>query len=275
MTKAADKIGSWRRRLLIAAFWVGLAALMWTLDTLTQIEVLDRLGYDYRLDLLVVSQLTSAIGVLVMVPFVVWLLDHFPIRRGAVWQTFLAHVGGSVVFSLGHYAVMIGLRKMGYPLFGANYGDPASLIGNLVFEYQKDIKIYLTVVIIVTVYRQFLGGEKRLHLRPRSKQKMLVQTGSGESIVSYDEIDFLEAARNYVVVHARGREFLVRDTMSNLLDRLDDAQFARSHRSYAVNLDKVSEIVSVDGGQVLRLADGADVPLSRSYRDEFRQRLLQ
>ena len=159
--------GPWRRRLLFALFWAGLAALMWTLDTLTQIEVLDRLDFDYRLDLLVVSQATSAIGVLVMVPFVIWLLGHFPIRRGALWQTLLGHVGGSIVFSIGHYAVMILLRKMSFPLFGANYGDPASLVGNLVFEYQKDVKIYLAVVIIVTVYRQFLGGEKRLQLRPK------------------------------------------------------------------------------------------------------------
>ena len=177
------------------------------------------------------------------------------------------------MFSLGHYTVMILLRQVTYPLFGREYGSPASLLSNLIFEYQKDIKIYLGIVVIVTIYRMFLGGENRLRLRPRSDRKILVQTGSGQAVISYDQIDLLESARNYVVVHAEGREYLVRDTMSALLDKLVDGNIVRSHRSFAINLDRVKELRSTDSGEVVRLEGGRDVPLSRRYRDEFKAAL--
>ena len=262
-----------RRRLLEAGFWIVLIALLWTLDTLTKMALRERTGFgldDFRL---IVEQATSAVGALVMVPFVAWWLNHFPIRRATPFSTIAGHLLGSVVFSLGHYTVLILLRKAVFFLDGRAYGSPISLISNLVFEYQKDIKIYLGIVVIITIYRMFLGGENRLQLRPRSAQKILVQTGSGESVLRYDQIDYLESARNYVVVHAGEREYLVRNTMSALLEKLADGDFVRSHRSFAVNLAKVDEIRSTDSGNAIRLSGGREIPLSRSYRDSFKAHL--
>ena len=265
--------GYLRRRLLEAGFWIVLIALLWTLDTLTQMAVRARTGVgldDFRL---ITEQATSAVGALVMVPFVAWWLNHFPIRKAAPFSTIAGHIVGSIIFSLGHYTVLILLRKVVFFLDGRAYGSPISLISNLIFEYQKDIKIYLGIVVIVTIYRMFLGGENRLQLRPKSAQKILVQTGSGQSVLRYDQIDYLESARNYVVVHADEREYLVRNTMSALLDKLADGDFVRSHRSFAVNLAKVDELRSSESGNTIRLAGGQEIPLSRSYREEFKERL--
>ena len=63
------------------------------------------------------------------------------------------------------------------------------------------------------IYRNFLGGKSRLQVRPAAAQRILVQTGSGKSLIKYDQIEYLESAPNDVVVHSGGREFLVRDTM--------------------------------------------------------------
>ena len=265
--------GYLRRRLLEAGFWIVLIGLLWTLDTLTQMALRTRTGVgldDFRL---ITEQATSAAGALVMVPFVAWWLNHFPIRKAAPFSTIAGHIVGSAIFSLGHYTVLILLRKVVFFLDGRTYGTPISLISNLLFEYQKDIKIYLGVVIIIAIYRMFLGGENRLQLRPKSAQKILVQTGSGESVLRYDQIDYLESARNYVVVHAGEREYLVRNTMSALLEKLVDGDFVRSHRSFAVNLAKVDEVRSTDSGSSIKLADGQEIPLSRSYRETFKERL--
>ena len=152
---------------------------------------------------------------------------------------------------------------------------PIRLFSNWLFEYQKDLKIYSGIIVIITIFRNFLGGKSRLQVRPAAAQRILVQTGSGKSLIKYDQIEYLESAPNDVVVHSGGREFLVRDTMSGLLGRLAAVRFARSHRSCAVNLDKISENVTSDSGPIARLVDGAEVPLNRNYRDGFKFQLLQ
>jgi len=264
-----------RRRSMHAGFWILLIAVLWTLDTLTKIQLLQRRGVDPDLFPLIAEQLTSAAGVLAMIGFVAWWLNHFPIRKASPVSTIAGHIVGSVVFSLGHYTVMIALRKLMYFLNGLSYGWPASLMSNLIFEYQKDVKIYIGIVIVITVYRLYLGGENRLQIKPKSNQKILVQTGSGETVLHYDQIDFLESARNYIVVHANAREYLVRNTMSDLLSKLTGKDFVRSHRSYAVNLNKVEEIRPTQSGHVVRIVSGKEIPLSRNYRDKFRQKLAE
>jgi len=274
--QAEDQNGSrLRRQSMQAGFWILLIAVLWTLDTLTKMQLLRRRGIDPDLFPLITEQLTSAAGVLAMVGFVAWWLNHFPIRKASPVSTIAGHLVGSVVFTLGHYTIMIALRKLMYFLNGLSYGWPASLMSNLTFEYQKDIKIYIGIVIVITVYRLFLGGENRLQVKPRTNQKILVQTGSGEAVLRYDQIDFLESARNYIVVHASNREYLVRNTMSDLLSKLTGKDFVRSHRSYAVNLNKVEEIRPTQSGHVIRVTGGREIPLSRNYRDEFRQKLTE
>ncbi len=275
MNSAENTNGYWRHRALEGGFWILAIVILWTLDTLTKMQVRQRTGIGRSDFGLITEQATSAAGVLVMVLFVAWWLNHFPIRKARPASTVLGHVVGSVIFSLGHYTLMIWFRKIVYFLNDLHYGSPLSLFSNLLFEYQKDVKIYLGILIVITIYRNYLGGERRLQLRPQAARKILVQTGSGESILSYEQIDYLESARNYIVVHAGGREFLVRETMSALLDKLVAGRFVRSHRSFAVNLDKIAEIVTTDSGHMVKLADGAEVPLSRNYRDGFKSQLLQ
>ena len=102
----------------------------------------------------------------------------------------------------------------------------------------------------------------------------MVQTGNGETIVRFDQIDYLEAARNYVVVHADEQEYLVRDTLGNLEKKLTGGHFARTHRSFIINLDRIAEIRPTDVGKhLIRLAGGAEVPLSRGYRNRFKSQL--
>ena len=81
------------------------------------------------------------------------------------------------------------------------------------------------------------------------------------------EVDWVEAAANYVRIHARGRVFVLRTTMAALEGRLDPRQFARIHRSTIVNVDRVREIRPEWHGDFdVVLADGKTLRLSRSYR---------
>ncbi|MGB5588239.1 MAG: LytTR family DNA-binding domain-containing protein [Gammaproteobacteria bacterium] len=58
-----------------------------------------------------------------------------------------------------------------------------------------------------------------------------------------------------------------------IIRQLPGDPFARSHRSFIVNVDKIAEIRSVDGKSRILLTGGQEIPLSRGYRDEFNARI--
>lgn len=264
-------------RWLAAGFWTALVGLLWGIDTLTKLEDRARTGVgldDFRL---YTEQATSAAAALVMVLFVAWWLARFPFDRERWARTLAAHVLGSVLFAIGHYALMVLLRVVVFSASGRRYLLLHDHFDNLVFEYQKDIKIYLGMVGIIAVYR---------HLRRRHADaavatagaappgRMLVQTGSGERLLDVMQIDYLQAARNYVSVHAAGREYIVRETLANLEARLAPGSFIRTHRSYLVNLERIAEVRPTDAGAYeIRIEGGATIPLSRGFRDAVRGEL--
>ena len=91
-----------------------------------------------------------------------------------------------------------------------------------------------------------------------------------------EEIDYIEAARNNVRLHAGKATHLLREPLGALEARLDPAGFGRIHRSTVVRLDRVAEIepwFSGDCQVVLR--DGVRLRLSRTHRAEFEARLAQ
>lgn len=103
--------------------------------------------------------------------------------------------------------------------------------------------------------------------------KLLIADRGQTHVVRCVDIDWLEAAGNYVNVHLKGRELLMRRTLAALLQDLGSA-FVRTHRSAAVALDRVQGIRARDKGDAtVILVGGAEVPCSRQYRDALTQRL--
>ena len=89
-------------------------------------------------------------------------------------------------------------------------------------------------------------------------------------LLRVEEITWIEAAQNYVQIHARKHEFLVRCTMADLEAQLDPAKFSRIHRSALVNLDRIREIRPAWHGDFdVILEDGTQLKLSRHYRDRL------
>ena len=88
------------------------------------------------------------------------------------------------------------------------------------------------------------------------------------------EVDWIEAADNYVRVHAGPERHLVRETMGAMEARLDPARFARIHRSTIVNLARIRELQPTFNGEyAVLLHTGTKLTLSRGYRDALRSRL--
>jgi two-component system LytT family response regulator len=92
-------------------------------------------------------------------------------------------------------------------------------------------------------------------------------------IVDLADVDWIGAADNYVSLHAGNRELLVRDTITQIEQRLDPAHFVRIHRSTIVRLDRIVELLpDLHGDFQVRLKNGATLALSRTFRPRLEER---
>ena len=86
--------------------------------------------------------------------------------------------------------------------------------------------------------------------------------------MDWNDVDWIEAADNYVTLHVGAREYLLRDTLASVERQLDPERFMRIHRSTIVQLDRVAEIRPQSHGDAeLRLDEGTRVPVSRTWRE--------
>jgi len=120
-------------------------------------------------------------------------------------------------------------------------------------------------------------GALLTELRTRNQflERLVVRSGGRILILRVADVDWVEAASNYVRLHAGGKEYLLRETMTALEAKLDPNDFVRIHRSTIVRVDKIRELEPLfQGDYVVILDDGTRLTSSRGYRDKL-QDLLQ
>ena len=103
--------------------------------------------------------------------------------------------------------------------------------------------------------------------------RILIRSSGRIYFIRVDDIDWVDAAGNYVRLHVKGEAHLFRETMNAMEKRLDPTRFARVHRSHVVNINRIKEIVPHGGEHVIVLQNGTRLTLSRGYRDRLQERL--
>jgi two-component system LytT family response regulator len=99
-------------------------------------------------------------------------------------------------------------------------------------------------------------------------QRLTIREGDRTLVLPVEEIDWIEAAGNYVLIHSGSQNHLVRETMSAMEAQLPPALFLRVSRSAFVNLRRVKELRAGSGGEFLAvLGSGAKVPITRPARE--------
>jgi two-component system LytT family response regulator len=114
------------------------------------------------------------------------------------------------------------------------------------------------------------------HERPGAdaNERILVRTNGRVHVLDPREIDWVEAAGDYVTMRAAGKSHLVRDSLRNIEARLAPHGFIRIHRSTLVKLASIRELVAKDSGDHdVVLHDGTVLRSSRSYRDALYEAL--
>lgn len=108
--------------------------------------------------------------------------------------------------------------------------------------------------------------------RRRTEERVAVRTGEAVYFVRIADIEWLEAAGNYVKIHAGGQEHLLRDTLKGFEERLDPDRFLRVHRSAIVNVDAIQRLEPwFHGEYAVVLRDGTKLMSSRTYSERLRK----
>ncbi len=98
-------------------------------------------------------------------------------------------------------------------------------------------------------------------------RRLVVPVGHRHVFIRTEQIDWIEAERNYIRLHVGGRAYLLRENLSRIASALDPAAFCRIHRSTIVNIDRIQAVESLFRGEyLLVLHDGTKLTSGRSYR---------
>jgi LytTr DNA-binding domain len=271
MTAMQERSFDWR----LPAIW----AVLLTISVFAHayVEVADS-GHRIGLDRTVVHEMASHIMVAALLPAIYWLHRRFPL--GASPRNIAIHVLAVVPFSVTRTVGMTGLRLLWFAgVMGERYSFPLTA-DRLFYEFTKDIVSYAMLSAAVVAIRYILerkpSAEPALPATPPSMAAALPERfavrkrGGNEVVVEVADIDWIEAAGNYAVLHVRGDTFEIRSSLSKLEAELDPKRFVRVHKSHMVNIARVTEVTPwISGDWRIRLQDGAEVNLSRRYRQRF------
>ncbi len=110
---------------------------------------------------------------------------------------------------------------------------------------------------------------QRTSLPDRLSERILIRTDNNTAeIISYADIVYIEAARSYSYIHTKERKYTLSNSMKKVLEKLENPDFVRVHRSYVVNLNHVSGIE----GNTLKL-DKYKVEMSIKYKNDLLEKI--
>ena len=110
--------------------------------------------------------------------------------------------------------------------------------------------------------------------KPRPIDRLLIREGSKVHVIPVGKIDFIEAQDDYYFVKTEGKKILKQGTLSALEEDLDPKHFLRIHRSYILNIDRLSKIEPyAKDSRVAILTDGTRLQVSRSGYAKLKEML--
>jgi two-component system LytT family response regulator len=113
------------------------------------------------------------------------------------------------------------------------------------------------------------GSDRRANTNS-AQERFVVKSEGRILFFTTDEIDWIEAASNYVKLYSYGKGHLVRHTMTEMEQKLNPSQFLRIHRSIIVNVKKIRGVQPCNSGEfIVTLTSGKELPSSRGYREKL------
>jgi two-component system LytT family response regulator len=109
---------------------------------------------------------------------------------------------------------------------------------------------------------------EELNNRPKYAERLLINADEKAFLLTVENIDWVEAARNYVNLHVGRDSYMLRGTIEGLYQKLDPSKFLRANRSQIVNVASIRELHPWFHGEYrIILNDGTELSWSRRYLD--------
>jgi two-component system LytT family response regulator len=96
-------------------------------------------------------------------------------------------------------------------------------------------------------------------------ERVLIRDGAQVHVLPVETLDYIEAQDDYVAFHAQGKTHLKEQTLSELETELGGSRFVRIHRSFIVNVERISRVeLYAKDSRIAILRDGTKLPVSRA-----------
>ena len=201
---------------------------------------------------------------------------RFRVDRANFGRHFFIHLGASLDLALLQLMAAVGVQDLLHAAAGEPFAFAQKLVDNFTLFYHWNVLIYWAILAVVHArdYHRDLEErraalatlEQRLAARPVT-ERLLVEADGRSFFVRASDVEWMEAAKNYVRLHVGDTTHVLRSTLSALEERLDPERFRRISRSTLVNLDRVREVQPwFHGDAVVILESGTRLTLSRRYR---------
>ena len=211
-------------------------------------------------------ELISASVILVLLPVIIAIGRKYPWQKIGLIAYIGLHLVLSVPFTFLHIFGTITLR-LAWPLLTVADLNFAYVMQNLIYEYPKDLIAYVQILIVLNVYGWLrFSIAKADSIRIESDQ-IAIKTLSGVVLLNLSNIEWIEAAKNYVVFHINNKKYFLRSSMQEIEGRFSKRGFIRIHRSHIINQKMISEITkfSAKDSEVV-LISGQRVRIGRQYK---------
>lgn len=104
--------------------------------------------------------------------------------------------------------------------------------------------------------------------------RLVVKDGSRVHVLPVETIDYIEAQDDYIAIHCGNQNHLKKQTLSDVEERLNPATFIRIHRSFILQLDRLSRIeLYAKDSRMAILRNGKQIPISRSGYERLKMML--
>ena len=98
---------------------------------------------------------------------------------------------------------------------------------------------------------------------------LCIKDGNKYVNLSTKDIFYIKSDKNYLEIFLKDSRYVIRNSMEKLLEEINSKSFVRIHRSYAINIDHVSEVV----GDLVKIGEN-ELPLSRKFKSDFKEFLI-
>jgi len=223
-------------------------------------------------------EISSVVMVVALSPIAGWMVWKVPPpieasmpawARAAAW-----HFAAACVFSVLHIVGMVALRKLGYAFAGSTYtfAYKGDLVLPFIYEWRKDVLTYASNAAWFWVFGFWQAQKAAQALvapaaSPAQDQRIEIRDGGRIIFLDPGDIAWVEAAGNYVEIHANGATHLARGTLTGFEERLAEHGFVRIHRSRLINRARVTSFKPTQSGDLeIELDDGRAIIGSRRFR---------